>query len=236
VRTGDKITITNKDLIPHSVTSGTGPQDSNSGVFFDSSIIEGGKSSNIATSNLAPGEYDFFCVIHPFMKGKLQVLSKNLTLSTQPGQVGTELIVPKSIISNVTKPPTQPPTTVQPLPQQPTTPTQQPPTTTKQTTGGLSERSSLTIKIVPGSSDPAIGKFYTPDPATIPRGANVTWDNDDDTLHTVTSGSPGATSGTEFDSGYLAAGSTFQHTFNNAGIFDYWCTLHPHMIGKVVVR
>jgi plastocyanin len=109
VKAGDKVTITNKDLIPHSVTSGTGPDDRESGVFFDSSIIEGAKSSDIATSNLAPGDYDFFCIIHPFMKGKLQVLGKNLTLSIQPGKVGTELIGPKGILNNVSKQPMQPP-------------------------------------------------------------------------------------------------------------------------------
>jgi plastocyanin len=124
------------------------------------------------------------------------------------------------------------------LPQQPTTPTQQPTTPTKQTPGVLSEGSSVKIKIVPGSSDPAIGKFYAPDPLTVLTGTTVTWNNDDDTLHTVTSGSPerGGTLGTEFDSGYLAAGMRFQHKFMSAGTFDYWCTLHPHMTGKVVVR
>jgi plastocyanin len=92
------------------------------------------------------------------------------------------------------------------------------------------------VSIVPGSSSPSNGKFFDPDPVNVSTGTTVTWTNDDSTLHTVTSGSPeGGTSGTEFDSSYLAAGKTFQHPFNTAGTFDYYCTLHPFMMGKVVV-
>lgn len=92
------------------------------------------------------------------------------------------------------------------------------------------------VSIAPGSSSPSNGKFYVPDPLNVATGTPVTWTNDDSTLHTVTSGSPeGGTSGTEFDSSYLAAGKTFQHTFSSAGTFDYYCTLHPFMVGKVIV-
>ena len=93
------------------------------------------------------------------------------------------------------------------------------------------------VSIVAGSSSPSNGKFFDPDPINVSTGATVTWTNDDTTLHTVTSGSPesGAASGAEFDSSYLGAGKTFQHTFASAGTFDYYCTLHPFMVGKVVV-
>jgi plastocyanin len=92
------------------------------------------------------------------------------------------------------------------------------------------------VSIVPGSSSPSNGKFFDPDPVNVSTGTTVTWTNDDSTLHTVTSGSPeGGTSGTEFDSSYLAAGKTFQHPFNSTGTFDYYCTLHPFMVGKVIV-
>lgn len=99
------------------------------------------------------------------------------------------------------------------------------------TSGGSS------VSIVPGSSSPSNGKFFVPDSINVSTGATVTWTNDDTTLHTVTSGSPegGGASGSEFDSSYLAAGKTFQHTFASAGTFDYYCTLHPFMVGKVIV-
>jgi len=110
--------------------------------------------------------------------------------------------------------------------------------TTSTSTGnttGASGGSSVTISA--GSSVPSNGKFFEPPTLTVSKGTTVTWTNADSTLHTVTSGSPEAgNSGTEFDSSYLAAGKTFQHLFNTAGTFDYYCTLHPYMKGKVVVN
>ena len=92
------------------------------------------------------------------------------------------------------------------------------------------------VTISPGSSSPSNGKFFVPDTLTVSKGTTVSWTNGDSTLHTVTSGSPEAgNSGTEFDSSYLAAGKTFQHLFSTAGTFDYYCTLHPYMKGKVIV-
>jgi nitrite reductase (NO-forming) len=94
------------------------------------------------------------------------------------------------------------------------------------------------VTISPGSSVPSNGKFFVPDILTVSKGTTVTWTNRDSTLHTVTSGSPesgNSGTGTVFDSSYLAAGKTFQHQFNIAGTFDYYCTLHPYMKGKVVV-
>ena len=100
---------------------------------------------------------------------------------------------------------------------------------------GASGGDSVTIS--PGSSVPSNGKFFVPDTLTVSKGTTVSWTNGDSTLHTVTAGSPEAgNSGTEFDSSYLAAGKTFQHQFNTAGTFDYYCTLHPYMKGKVVVN
>jgi plastocyanin len=107
-------------------------------------------------------------------------------------------------------------------------------------TGGNATSTSggSSVSIAPGSSAPTNGKFFVPDTLNVSTGATVTWTNDDTTLHTATSGSPegGGASGSEFDSSYLAAGKTFQHTFASAGTFDYYCTLHPFMTGKVVVR
>src|SRR6476619_7069345 len=94
------------------------------------------------------------------------------------------------------------------------------------------------VTISPGSSSPSNGKFFVPDTLTVSKGTTVTWTNGDSTLHTVTSGSPesgNSGTGTEFDSSYLAAGKTFQHQFSIPGTFDYYCTLHPYMKGKVVV-
>ena len=101
-------------------------------------------------------------------------------------------------------------------------------------TTGASGGASVTI--ASGSSVPSNGKFFVPETVTVSTGTTITWTNGDSTLHTVTSGSAeSGNSGTEFDSSYLAAGKTFQHQFGTAGTFDYYCTLHPWMKGKVVV-
>ena len=93
-----------------------------------------------------------------------------------------------------------------------------------------------TVSIVPGSASPNNGKYFVPETIAVSNGTTVTWTNQDTILHTVTSGTPeGGNSGTEFDSSYIAEGKTFQHTFSTAGTFDYYCTLHPFMKGKVTV-
>jgi plastocyanin len=73
VKKGDKITVTNKDALPHTVTSGTGPTDPNSAKQFDTSIIEAGATADIETTNMNAGEYPFHCTVHPYMLGKLVV-------------------------------------------------------------------------------------------------------------------------------------------------------------------
>ena len=73
VKKGDKITVTNKDTLPHTVTSGTGPTDPNSAKQFDTSILEAGATADIETTNINPGEYPFYCTVHPYMLGKLVV-------------------------------------------------------------------------------------------------------------------------------------------------------------------
>lgn len=96
-------------------------------------------------------------------------------------------------------------------------------------------QTGTTISMVPGSSAPTNPKFYDPSPANVAVGTTVTWINDDATLHTATSGTADAPTD-EFDSSYLAKGKTFQHTFTKAGTFDYYCQLHPFMVGQVVVK
>ncbi len=73
VKKGDKITVTNKDTLPHTVTSGTGPTDPNSAKQFDTSILEAGATADIETTNINPGEYPFYFTVHPYMMGKLVV-------------------------------------------------------------------------------------------------------------------------------------------------------------------
>jgi plastocyanin len=73
VKKGDKITVTNKDTLPHTVTSGTGPQDPTSAKLFDTSIIEAGATADMATTNVDAGNHPYYCVVHPYMTGTLIV-------------------------------------------------------------------------------------------------------------------------------------------------------------------
>jgi plastocyanin len=95
---------------------------------------------------------------------------------------------------------------------------------------------SAAISIVPGSSNPNNPKFYDPSPANVTVGTTVTWTNNDSALHTVTSGNSTSGPSGVFDSSIMPVGRTFQHTFDKAGTFDYYCILHPFMIAQVVVK
>jgi nitrite reductase (NO-forming) len=93
------------------------------------------------------------------------------------------------------------------------------------------------VSIPAGSSNPSATEFYTPAEITVSAGTTVTWTNDDSTIHTVTEGSPqgGAGATPAFDSSIIAPKATWDNTFDTAGNFDYYCTLHPFMTGKVTV-
>ena len=93
------------------------------------------------------------------------------------------------------------------------------------------------VKIAIGSSKPENNEFYVPETITILKGEKVKWTNEDNSIHTVTSGLPGELNlGSDFDSNFLAMGETFEHLFPNQGLFNYFCTLHPDMVGKVEVK
>ena len=70
---------------------------------------------------------------------------------------------------------------------------------------------------------------FDPAAVEIPVGATVTWTNTGAAPHTAT-----ASDGT-FDSGELAPGATFSHTFTAAGTFPYVCQIHPQMTGTITV-
>jgi plastocyanin len=65
---------------------------------------------------------------------------------------------------------------------------------------------------------------------TIKPGTTVTWTNADDIPHTVVS-KDGL-----FKSKVLDSGDKFSFTFAKPGQFGYFCSIHPHMIGTIVVK
>src|SRR5918995_1148926 len=73
VKVGDTIAVENEDIAPHTVTNGKDSTDPNMGKLFDTSIINAGDSAEIVTADLNPGEYAYFCSVHPYMTGTLTV-------------------------------------------------------------------------------------------------------------------------------------------------------------------
>jgi plastocyanin len=72
---------------------------------------------------------------------------------------------------------------------------------------------------------------FQPGEVTVGVGDTVTWTNNDSVDHDVT-----ADSFSSGEPGGMAPGDTFEHTFEEAGMFDYVCTVHPGMEGTVVVE
>ncbi len=73
-----------------------------------------------------------------------------------------------------------------------------------------------------------INNAFSPSELTISVGTTVKWTNADGVPHTVTSAG-------NFDSGTIQPGKSFSFTFSKAGSFDYSCSIHPQMKGKVIV-
>jgi plastocyanin len=64
----------------------------------------------------------------------------------------------------------------------------------------------------------------------VAKGTTVTWTNHDDVPHTVVSTTK------VFKSPPLDTGESFNYTFKDAGTFEYYCSMHPRMTGKIVVK
>jgi plastocyanin len=95
--------------------------------------------------------------------------------------------------------------------------------------------SAKTVLIVEGAAL-LRDKAYSPNPIIIHAQDSVIWKNMDDVVHTVTSGSNFSSSdrGQEFDSGLL--GGSYTHKFMKPGIYNYFCQIHPTMVGKIIVK
>ena len=103
----------------------------------------------------------------------------------------------------------------------------------------FADHGTATVTNAPGSSVPGCEETadgcFIPSMVTIDVGGEVTWENDDTAAHTVTSGTPTGGPDGNFDSSLVMAGSSFSHTFEDAGSFDYFCMVHPWMQGMVMV-
>lgn len=202
VNKGEAVQWVNEDSAPHTVTS-------NEEEIFDSGVINVGQNWTLDTAELEARSYDFFCELHPFMVGVLNVTEGTSAPSEQPS-------------SNATG-------------NQTSTAGQNQSASVGQGAGATLS----SVSIVSGASLPTNGIYFDPATVTSSVGSMVTWTNDDTALHTVTSGvvendipKPDGV----FDSGIMDPGQSFSFVFEKSGEYDYYCLLHPFMTGKVVVN
>ena len=98
----------------------------------------------------------------------------------------------------------------------------------------LPELTAAGEAVVAAAASPAtveIDNFaFAPATLTVTAGTTVTWKNEDDSPHRI-----GDQNGT-FKSAALDTDDTFSHTFAAPGEYPYICTMHPYMVGKIVVR
>jgi plastocyanin len=168
---GNVVEWINNDNVSHTVTSSLDFGDT-----FDSGLFDAGARFKLDTSNLAEGEYEYMCIVHPWMIATLIVEE-----SQEPIQA--EVSIPN------------------------------------------------------GAAIQQIGQqYYDPEFITVVVGTTVVWLNDDSTIHTVTSGNPESGPTGLFDSSILDAGAKFEYTFNSAEIVDYYCIVHPWMMGSVTAE
>jgi plastocyanin len=78
----------------------------------------------------------------------------------------------------------------------------------------------------------AIDNFsFSPNTVTLSVGGTVTWTNHDNVPHVVSSAD------NQFKkSPLLKTGQSFSHTFAKTGTYNYFCSIHPRMTGKIIVK
>ncbi|HLC62853.1 MAG TPA: cupredoxin family copper-binding protein [Candidatus Nanoarchaeia archaeon] len=91
-------------------------------------------------------------------------------------------------------------------------------------------QNTIAIAVNDGNTAVISGFAFNPGEITIKAGDKITWINNDDVKHTVTSDS-----GVELKSGLFGNGEKYEHVFNAVGEYSYYCEPHPNMKGKVIV-
>ncbi len=101
------------------------------------------------------------------------------------------------------------------------------------------EPTIVEVSLPPGSS--VLGceeenACFIPFSVSINVGDTVVWSNDDSAAHTVTSGTPSEGPDGIFDSSIFMSATTFEQVFSESGNYDYFCMVHPWMVGQIQVN
>ncbi|HUQ85130.1 MAG TPA: cupredoxin family copper-binding protein [Candidatus Limnocylindrales bacterium] len=97
---------------------------------------------------------------------------------------------------------------------------------------GMSSDSKNSSEVVSTNSVSIKNYAFSPKQIKVKKGTTVTWENSDLVPHTVTK-AEGSTIGP--DSEYFGKGKKYSYTFNDVGVFNYFCKPHPYMKGTVDV-
>lgn len=101
---------------------------------------------------------------------------------------------------------------------------------TAPTTSGTPDASPVASPAAGSTAEVTIDNIaFSPAEIAIPAGTTVRWTNREKVQHTVRSKDE------LFDSGILERGDTFEYRFDDEGVYDYICALHPSMKGRVAV-
>jgi plastocyanin len=95
---------------------------------------------------------------------------------------------------------------------------------------GLSVPTASAAQAEAGPSVKIDNFVFGPEALTVTVGTTVTWINQDDIPHTVVANDK------SFKSRVMDTDERFSFTFTKPGEFGYFCSLHPHMVGKVIVK
>jgi plastocyanin len=100
----------------------------------------------------------------------------------------------------------------------------------------VTENINSSVLIPNGNYDVSGTSFYIPLNLEVTRGTNVIWVNDDSVPHTVQSQNDKGEVIGLFNSAPLQTGETFEYTFDEAGVYNYYCSFHPWRVGIITVR
>ena len=99
---------------------------------------------------------------------------------------------------------------------------------------GAAQSPSAGEPAVPAAANAAAVKIdnfnFTPPTLVVAPGTTVTWTNEDDSPHSVREKNG------KFKSAALDTDDTFSQTFSTPGAYEYFCSIHPRMVGKIVVK
>ena len=93
--------------------------------------------------------------------------------------------------------------------------------------------SPMPVIAAPDAAQVTVDNFsFSPAEIVVPAGTRITWVNHDDIPHTVVD----ADDPKRMKSPPLDTDASYEHVFDKPGTYHYFCSLHPHMQGTVVVK